>query len=993
MSAAKQAVKSWTSSLRLPKSTFPARPRPEETAKYLARCCDDLYSWQKENQPANNTFTLHDGPPYANGSLHIGHALNKILKDVVCRVQLARGKRVNFVPGWDCHGLPIELKAIEHHGWTKGKDYKPDAVRDAARKFAQTAVQEQMKSFQSWGVMADWKNHWKTMDPGFELQQLAIFRALARKGLIYRKNKPVYWSPSSGSALAEAELEYRDDHVSTAAIIKFPLLKHPFAAEEVSAIVWTTTPWTMPANQAIALNQDLEYDLVESQTHGYLLLAKSRIEYVEKLMKEKLPPRQTILGSDLIGKLKYTSPLGKACKPRPIIHADFVKSDAGTGLVHSAPGHGMDDYQALLPLIRSGEVDVLAPVDNAGCFTAEALPEEPSLQGQAVLGEGNQSVLELLKARNNLIVSHKYTHSMPYDWRTNEPVITRATAQWFADVSNVREAAIASLKDVTFYPASGRSRLTSFIENRSEWCISRQRAWGVPIPALYRNGEAIMTDESIEHITGVLRDRGTDAWWSDSDDSPAWIPPSLLSDKSNIRRGTDTMDVWLDSGTSWSQLRDTFSTALADIYLEGTDQHRGWFQSSLLTRIAFQDTKASPAVAPFRLLCTHGFTLDEKGKKMSKSQGNVISPDEIIRGLQSKKGSSKPGTSLGPDALRLWVASSDYTRDVTVSAVGIQHVHAALHKYRTTFKLLLGALQDFDASKLVAYKKLGQLDQIVLWQLFELKQGVSSAFEEYQFHKGVAMINRWISADLSGFYVEAIKDSLYCDAQTSPCRSAIQTTLYHIWTELQAMLAPLSPLLVEESWSHAPESIKTEHPLRKIWTSPPSEWAGGVDSVWPTLSATNVAVKAAQETARTEKLMGSSLECFVTLVASDDEAGRELLASWQSSALRQMLVVSDVRCRVASQEELQAMKPELHQQSGGWTSTRAVEIPSGPMAWAIVSQPEPSKCERCWQFRADGTAFEDDNRASNASSEQAVVVENSESHLCVRCRHVVDDQK
>lgn len=1011
--AVKKAVKSWSSTLRLPKSSFPPRASPEEIAKYLQRCVDDLYSWQRRERPATTSFTLHDGPPYANGKLHVGHALNKILKDIVCRVQLAQGRRVSYVPGWDCHGLPIELKALEHHGWKKGIDDDPVAVRQAARNFAELTVQQQMKGFKSWGVMGDWAAHWKTMDKDFELRQLSVFKELARRGLIYRRHKPVYWSPSSETALAEAELEYKDDHVSRAALVKFPLIRSSLNNQDgqtVSAVIWTTTPWTIPANQAIAVRNDLDYVVVRSPTHGDLLLAKSRVEFVGELMNEDLQDVcLTISGSALLASQpKYRSLFNIHDSDRPLFHADFVKSDAGTGLVHCAPGHGMEDYQALLPLIRANEVAVLAPVDAKGCFTTDAVPKDGSLlKGQNVLTAGNQTVLDLLRGQNSLIVSYPYVHSSPYDWRTKEPVIVRATAQWFADVSSIQDDAVASLEDVKFFPAGGKVRLTSFVENRSEWCISRQRAWGVPIPALYRmdDGDAVLTTESIDHIIGVVEKRGIDAWWSDPPSDPAWIPPHLLQNgrAEDFRRGIDTMDVWFDSGTSWSQLPGDASQPLADVYLEGTDQHRGWFQSSILTRIAYQKSMQNDIVpkAPFKSLITHGFTLDEKGRKMSKSEGNVIAPDEIIRGLVAPPNSAKQArkkgkigsstASLGPDALRMWVASSDFTRDVLISKTVIKNVHAALHKYRVTLKLLLGALDGFNPKELVPYGELSQMDQIALYQLSQVKQAAMSAYVEHEFHRALGAISKWISTDLSGLYIEAIKDSLYCDDVTNPRRRAIQTTLYHIWTELQAMLAPVTPLLMEESWEHVPQTVKAVdvHPLRRPWTESPTEWNNGdIANVLPTLLATNTAVKLGQERARMAKLMGSSLESFVTLLAPDNASGQKALAAWNSSAMRQMLVVSELRTDLGDKKTLSRLEAVGREK---WAYSEPIELPDGSKAWALVQKPESSKCERCWRYRADGQVYEDDLRVSRRLKDVGAKPsdEGRNEQLCVRCREVM----
>lgn len=971
----KEAAKFLKSTLQLPSSTFPPRPRPTDLAKYLPRCTDDLYAWQRRQRPASSTFILHDGPPYANGDLHVGHALNKIIKDIICRSRLAEGRKVDYVPGWDCHGLPIELKALEHHGWERGQGVDPVSIRKAARKFAYKTVEKQMSGFRSWAVMGDWEKHWMTMQKDFELRQLSVFQAMAQHGLIYRKHKPVYWSPSSGTALAEAELEYQDEHVSNAALVKFRLDDSDLGQEPVHALIWTTTPWTLPANQAIAINSSLQYSLVKSDTHGFLIVGQSRIPYLQETIGEGV---EIVAGSIPVEKLLQNtysglSQFGTGAANRPIIHADFVSAESGTGLVHCAPGHGMEDYEALQSLIKASTVSVKAPVDNLGRFDDTASPENPQLlAGQYVFKEGNQTVLQMLQAENLLVHQHSYKHKYPIDWRTKEPVIIRATAQWFADISKIKSDTLNALDRVTFQPETGKARLRSFVENRSEWCISRQRAWGVPIPAIYHKstGEAVLTSQSIQHIISVINERGIDAWWSDAPDDRSWIVPGLLADASEYVRGMDTMDVWFDSGTSWTYMLNNVSPSteialqsapLADIYVEGTDQHRGWFQSSLLTNIAYQKTlqptsapaSSSPqAYAPFRTLATHGFTLDGQGKKMSKSLGNVIAPDQIISGLSAPAKSTKSKREvhpLGPDALRMWVAASEWTKDVVISEKVVSSVHNALDKYRLTLKMLLGMLADFDPQLCVPYEQMSRLDQIALLHLHRVFGSVRKAYADLEFHKASSAIYRWVTTDLSSFYFEAIKDVLYCDTPTSERRLSAQTALHYIFCELQGMLGPITPLLVEESWEHCPKAYKSslEHPLRRVWTSLPPEWYDqSLERILSHVMAVNSAVKAAQETARTQKLMGQSLASDVTIhLQRNMELSKIPEDTW-----RELLVVSAVE--MVHQESVDGSSTDANADvPSDWMYSSDIVSPEGEtLGQAIVKSPRGHKCARCWKY-------------------------------------------
>ncbi|ORY10684.1 tRNA synthetases class I-domain-containing protein [Clohesyomyces aquaticus] len=1055
---------SWSSTLRLPKSSFPARPLPDANAKYLRRCTDELYRWQRagrgqgwwsmmEGRPEPNQwpgtrskrdedrhvpdpFTLHDGPPYANGPLHIGHALNKITKDIICRFQVGQGKTVSYIPGWDCHGLPIEIKALQAQ--KKDANADPVSVREAARELATRTIEEQQRGFKEWAVMGDWYNAYKTMDRDFEIRQLEVFKHIFEKGLIYRQNKPVYWSPSSRTALAEAELEYDENHLSQTAFVRFPVavsdqLKNGAlsgVSEPLNIIIWTTTPWTLPANKAVAVHNDLQYVVVRDPgMDGELtILGASRLDYYKDVLGRELEVvLEGLRGFDLAGHLQYSNPFQKANGPQPVIHAAFVSDASGTGLVHLAPGHGMDDYHVCSAL----GIPAFAPVDDAGALTEEAFPERPDLlQGLPVqtpdsegqvgrLESGTETIVDYLLEQNLLRASQSYTHKYPIDWRTKQPVIIRATEQWFANVDGIKEAAMKALDQVEFIPHGGRARLESFIQGRSQWCISRQRAWGVPIPALYRvdegKYEATMDSDIIQHILDVVKERGIDTWWTDPEDDPAWVPKHLTG---SYIRGRDTMDVWFDSGTSWTLLPPNKDQPVADVYFEGTDQHRGWFQSSLLTHVATQDSSSKGVKPPFKTLITHGFTLDSEGRKMSKSLGNVISPSQITSGellppiKVNKSKSAKPQQAtngakaydaMGPDALRLWVASSDYTKDVTIGQPVLQSVNQALHKYRVTFKWLLGVLNlpgptfmgsinaarndipytsfthfyDDSSSSTIAQR-------LAIYRLHQVSQEVHAYYSRYEFFKGVNTLNKYIANDLSAFYFETLKDHIYTGS-ISDCTSA-QHILAVIFYELLQMLAPICPLLVEEVWDHVDEDVegKTIHPARQTWkplqiyeqNDKPEDYKL-FEKYAESFGTLSSAIKAAQERLRVQKKMGSSLECDVIVGVSrepgelrpndglkdTDTHFRDFLVGdrwWNKDSrydenLANLFVVS--RVRVVATREVDALRETwLRKKESGedvWWEEERIQIKEGEEVVVLVAKPSQHKCPRCWRYLAE----------------------------------------
>lgn len=756
----------------------------------------------------------------------------------------------------------------------------------------------------------------------------------------------------------------------------------------------------------IAVRDDIEYSVVEIGS-DQLIVAKDRVEHVLSHLPQGTAFAtivESISGSQLATNNAACFNLFTATES-PILHADFVTASTGTGLVHMAPGHGMDDYQVCQ---QNNIGPAFAPVDDEGRYTAEAFPSHvdgKKFRGLPVQTSGVKAVLEVLTEPSKylpsgshetsaslLLAAHRFTHKNPIDWRTKQPVIVRATAQWFADVSAIKDRALAALENVHFIPASGKVRLRSFVEGRSQWCISRQRAWGVPIPALYsvQTGEVCISPESVDHIISTVQQKGTDAWFSDPRDDPSWLHSSLEPGK--WIRGKDTMDVWFDSGTTWTSLEKRGEGVhLSDVYVEGTDQHRGWFQSSLLTAIATQQPDAKP-MAPFATLATHGFTLDGEGKKMSKSLGNVIAPEEIILGKlipastkaknknkgKSPPAQSKPQNTLGPDVLRLWVASSDYTKDVSISQPVLQSVQQALQKYRVTFKFLLGVLHDYPAPypQTSLLRNLDFADQVVLHQLSKCSAAVFSAYGEYKFYAGINEINKFVNNELSAFYFEIVKDTLY--AGSSARRRHTQTVLLYILQELKKMLGPATPHLVEEVWEWLPEAMKRSqsrpddqnaasmdmelHPLRQVWDRPfdaASTGLGNGDSMDGPIQVFRMissAVKIAQEEARAARHLGSGLACKVVICLHKEvSVAHEDLAWLQTADLASLLVVSQVELQPWDYSLSRTSAWQYEQSFSRGTSAESSEhLAQGRV---IVLPPEGEKCVRCWKYTADDQAL------------------------------------
>ncbi|KAL7749863.1 isoleucine-tRNA ligase [Sorochytrium milnesiophthora] len=942
----------YSQTLRLPQTRFPMRASQTDPAllqTLITRTTDDLYRWQAERKASSGSFVLHDGPPYANGQLHLGHALNKILKDVINRHQIMQGSRVSFVPGFDCHGLPIEMKALQSVKQGSAS-LTPLQVRSMARELATNTITQQTASFRQWAVMGDWDRSYRTYTTPYVCQQLGVFKDMVAAKLIYRRNKPVYWSPSSRTALAEAELEYRDDHRSTSVYIRYQLTESSVAqllsryagqqpdvsssSSNVYLVIWTTTPWTLPANQAVAINPLLDYSLLRREgTQEYYIVATERLSSIAPLFPFSLHTVASLPGQQLLDStvpIQYYNPLTEnACLVLP---ADYVTTESGTGLVHTAPGHGMDDY---LTGQRHG-LTTFCPVDDDGCFTSDIQLRD--LRGKSVLSAGTIKALVAHLAETGLLVhAHDYEHKYPYDWRTKKPVIQRATPQWFANLDDIKQRALQALDDVQMRPESTRNRLSAFVRNRSEWCISRQRAWGVPIPVLYRaretQQEPVLTTDTIQHIIAVMAKHpsGTDAWWIEP--AETFVPPQLKASGDMFVKGSDTLDVWFDSGCSWTSLE---GDKVADIYVEGSDQHRGWFQSSLLTSVGTR------GIAPYKQIITHGFVLDEQQRKMSKSLGNVIAPEFIVAGGSNKK--QQP--AYGVDGLRLWAASTEYQRDVTVGAKVLSTVGESLRKIRNTARFMLGNLHDFlPATPRLDTSQLLDVDRYMLHELACFVNRSRQAYAEHAFNKVYQALNNFTASDLSAFYFDVLKDRLYADALTSKSRQSAQTVLLHILQHYNAVIAPITPVLAEEIHEHARHMYSPEHRTESVfqlgWPTLPTGWTDEqLKQEFDALRTLRQHVNQSLEVLRRQGVIKASIEGSVDLAVKPGSMAHSLLSRHEQS-LRSLLLVSQVHVTAVNNFEGLSAKADLRIES-------VCSQPEEADVAIAVRQAEGHKCPRCW---------------------------------------------
>ena len=906
-------------------------------------------------------FTLHDGPPYANGALHMGHALNKVLKDVINKYQVLQGRRVRYVPGWDCHGLPIELKVLQSMDPEQRQALTPIKLRKKAAAYARKQVDGQMKGFQRWGIWADWEQPYLTLQKEYEAAQIKVFGEMVLKGHIYRGLKPVHWSPSSRTALAEAELEYPDGHTSPSVYVAFPVEELPKALRDtlkgdgidlpteaaplgdaLQVAIWTTTPWTLPANLAVSVNERLDYALVDDGEGRMLVVAADLIESLSKTLERPLKRRATVKGAQLAG-LTYRHPLLDRTSA-VVIGGEYITTESGTGLVHTAPGHGVDDF-------HTGQkygLPVLCPVDEAGTLTAEAGP----FKGLNVLKDANPVIIEALEQAGALLKQEAYGHRYPYDWRTKKPTIFRATEQWFASVEGFRQQALEAIDHVQWTPASGRNRIEAMVKERGDWCISRQRTWGVPIPVFYHrsNGEVLLNADTLAHIETLIAAHGGDVWWEKAEVD--LLPPDYADQADQWRKGTDTMDVWFDSGSSWaavSSQREALSYP-ADLYLEGSDQHRGWFQSSLLTSVAVNGK------APYKRVLTHGFALDEKGRKMSKSLGNVVDPMVIIEGGKNQK--QEP--PFGADVLRLWVSSVDYSADVPLGAGILRQIADVYRKVRNTSRYLLGNLHDFSPGKdAIAVADLPLLDRWMLQRTAEVMDEITESFENYEFFRFFQLLQTFCVTDLSNFYLDIAKDRLYVSAPSDQRRRTCQTVMALIIERLAGLIAPVLCHMAEDIWQNLPYPVEETSVFQRGWPTAPDSWRdASVQEPMQQLRELRASVNKVLEDCRSRQELGASLEASVRLEAHSPSLQSAL--HWlnengqpEVDGLRDWLLVSQL-------------------QIGGEPWAELLANHDDSVALIEVARARGTKCERCWHYESDVGQHAD------------------HPHLCGRCVSVLE---
>jgi isoleucyl-tRNA synthetase len=914
-------VTDYKHTIDLPQTGFPmkadlAKREPVMLAEWERAGLYDKIRIAAKGRPE---FVLTDGPPYANGAIHLGHAVNKILKDIIVKSRTLDGYDAPYVPGWDCHGLPIEMQVEKTHGRV-GQKIDAKAFRAACRDYAFKQIDSQRKDFKRLGVLGDWEHPYLTMDPRFEAEQLRAFAVIIKNGHVYKGYKPVHWCLNCRSALAEAEVEY-EDITSPGVFVRFEFVDRADLAarftliapgidlnEEIptSLAIWTTTPWTLPANRAVAVHPQFDYALVEfdlGDGRERLMVAN---ELVKPLMHTLGVTDWTVIAEAKGAALEHLM-LQHPFYDRegPVILGDHVTLDAGTGAVHTAPGHGLDDYI----VGRRYGLEVENPVGGDGRFLAST----PLFAGEQVF-DANAHVIEVLRERGRLLKGEPHHHAYPHCWRHKTPVIFRATPQWFIsmDQAGLRKGALEAISHVDWMPSWGEQRISGMIAGRPDWCVSRQRTWGVPIPLFVDKASGELhprTDELIEEVARMVERGGIDAWFD--------LDPAVLlgADASNYDKATDVMDVWFDSGVvhhAVTQLRPEI-VAPSDLYLEGSDQHRGWFHSSLLTSVAMHGR------APYRGVLTHGFTVDEKGRKMSKSVGNTLVPQKLT-------------STLGADVVRLWIAATDYANEMSVSDEILKRIADSYRRMRNTLRFLLGNLHGFDPARhAVPWHDLVALDQWAIAKAFSLQNDVVTAFRNYEFHKIYQEVHNFCVVELGGFYLDIIKDRLYTTGAESLPRHSAQTAMYHIADAMVRWLAPILSFTAEEVWRSMP-GARNESVFLNTWHQFPAGPERSSDIDWPAFIALKADVARQLERLRTAGAIGAPLEAEVTIYAAPGQAGRFAALG---DELRFLLITS--QARIVETDAPPADAVPSHAEN----------------VWIEVKPSSEPKCVRCWNLRSD----------------------------------------
>ena len=833
--------------LNLPSTDFPMKANLPNREPEILKHWDSikLYEEIRKKSKGSKKFILHDGPPYANGDIHIGHAVNKILKDIVVKSKTMSGYDTPFIPGWDCHGLPIELMIEKKHGKSKFQDDK-NAFRKACREYASKQVERQKLDFIRLGISADWNNSYTSMDKIFEASAVRSLATIIANDHIYFGSKPVHWCIESESALAEAEVEYQDI-VSDAVDVLFKLSQQENflkkfeikTSNDIFFIIWTTTPWTLPANQAIAVGSEIEYVLADVGDK-YIIVAKDLIEALSvKINLKSIKIIRSIQGKELLG-LKAEHPFYN--KKVPIIDADHVTTENGTGLVHIAPGHGQDDYIAGL----KNNLEVFNPVNDKGVFV-----DSLEIFGGMHVRKANTPIIEELTKNKRLLHHEKYSHSYPHCWRFKTPLIFRATPQWFIsmDQNKLRENILGTLKNVSWIPDWGHERIKNMIENRPDWCISRQRSWGVPIPLFIHKDTNELhnkTDLILEKAAKIIEKDNIEAWF-EFDKSEL-----LGEDKNDYHMVTDTLDVWFDSGIShFSVMQQRGLGDTADLYLEGSDQHRGWFQSSLITALA---TTGKP---PYKTVLTHGFVVDAEGQKMSKSQGNVIAPQAIIK-------------DKGSDILRLWVANTDYTKEMNISPEIIKRTTESYRRIRNTIKFLLSNVSDYDEAKEeVKFSDMVLIDKWIIQSALELQESIKDNYDNYKFHQIAQDIQNFCTTQLGGYYLDIVKDRLYTSHKTGLARKSCQSVCLKLLKMINLWIAPILSFTAEEMYRHI-EGVKLKSVFLEEWVKYDAEMNDEEKELGDILFALRQPVSKKLEEARNNGIIGSSLDATIRLGVKEE---------------------------------------------------------------------------------------------------------------------------